>query len=78
MEYAQEGILIVNLMEYLFSKARHTATIAPSVFHIWIMLSKGQSYLTMYSNATRIQLLINFNLYRMRYIPAVDGMRGLC
>ena len=32
MEYVQEGILSVNLMEHLFSEARHSATIAPSVF----------------------------------------------
>ena len=31
MEYVQEGILSVNLMEHVFSEARHTATIAPSV-----------------------------------------------
>ena len=34
MEYVQEGILIVNLKEYLFIEARHSATIAPSVFQM--------------------------------------------
>ena len=34
MEYVPEGILIVNLMEYLFNEAGHVATTAPSVFQM--------------------------------------------